>query len=71
MKHFQIIFDNINLEDLQVVLKVMGFHSITTVATHLDMRTATDSTAVKRVENVPGVEAFYPHDAAPADFQYG
>ncbi len=46
------------LEDLQVVLKVAEFHSITAAAAHLDMRTATASAAVKRVEAALGVELF-------------
>lgn len=47
-----------NLEDLQVILKVAEFHSITAAATHLDMSTATASAAVKRVEKALGVELF-------------
>lgn len=46
------------LEDLQVVLKVAEFRSITAAAAHLDMRTATASAALKRVENTLGVELF-------------
>jgi len=46
------------LEDLQVVLKVAEFRSITAAATSLDMRTATASAALKRVERVLGVELF-------------
>ncbi len=46
------------LEDLQVVLKVAEYRSITAAATHLDMRTATASAALKRVENALGVELF-------------
>jgi len=46
------------LEDLQVVLKVAEFHSITAAAANLDMRTATASAAVKRVESALGVELF-------------
>jgi DNA-binding transcriptional LysR family regulator len=46
------------LEDLQVVLKVAEFRSITAAATNLDMRTATASAAVKRVESALGVELF-------------
>ncbi len=46
------------LEDLQVVLKVAEFRSITAAATHLDMRTATASAAIKRVENALGMELF-------------
>ena len=46
------------LEDLQVVLKVAEFRSITAAATHLNMRTATASAAVKRVENTLGMELF-------------
>lgn len=46
------------LEDLQVVLKVAEFRSITAAATHLDMRTATASAAVKRVEKALGAELF-------------
>ncbi len=46
------------LEDLQLVLKVAEFRSITAAAAQLDMRTATASAAVKRVENALGVELF-------------
>jgi DNA-binding transcriptional LysR family regulator len=46
------------LEDLQVILKVAEFRSITAAATNLDMRTATASAAVKRVESALGVELF-------------
>ena len=46
------------LEDLQVILKVAEFRSITAAATNLDMRTATASAAVKRVEASLGSELF-------------
>ncbi|PKH32220.1 LysR family transcriptional regulator [Shewanella sp. ALD9] len=46
------------LEDLYVVLKVAEFRSITAAATNLDMRTATASAALKRVEASLGVELF-------------
>ena len=46
------------LEDLQVILKVAEFRSITAAATNLDMRTATASAAVKRVEALLGAELF-------------
>lgn len=46
------------LDDLQVVLKVAEFRSITAAATHLDMQVATASAAVKRVESTLGVELF-------------
>ncbi|WP_165856092.1 LysR family transcriptional regulator [Marinobacter sp. JSM 1782161] len=46
------------LEDLQVVLKVAEFRSITAAAISLDMRTATASAAVKRVEKALGAELF-------------
>ena len=46
------------LEDLQVVLKVAEFRSITAAAANLDMHTATASAALKRVENALGVELF-------------
>ncbi|GGI71681.1 LysR family transcriptional regulator [Shewanella gelidii] len=46
------------LEDLQVILKVAEFGSITGAATNLDMRTATASAAVKRVEAALGAELF-------------
>lgn len=58
MIHYQIIFDNMLLEDLQVVLKVAEFRSITAAATSLNMRTATASAALKRVESTLGVELF-------------
>lgn len=47
-----------NLEDLQVVLKVAELRSITGAATHLDMSTPTASMAVKRVEKSLGVQLF-------------
>ena len=46
------------LEDLQVVLKVAQFRSITAAAASMDMRTATASAALKRVENMLGAELF-------------
>lgn len=46
------------IEDLQVVLKVAEFRSITAAATHLDMQTATASAALKRVEHALGAELF-------------
>ncbi|MGB2079517.1 MAG: LysR family transcriptional regulator [Vibrio sp.] len=46
------------LEDLQVILKVAEFRSITAAATHLDIRSATASAAVKRVEAALGAELF-------------
>ena len=45
-------------DDLTVVLKVAKFRSITAAATHLNMRTATASAAVKRVEQSLGAELF-------------
>ncbi|WP_461538256.1 LysR family transcriptional regulator [Spongorhabdus nitratireducens] len=46
------------LEDLQVVLRVAEFRSITAAAASLDMRTATASAAIKRVEKALGVDLF-------------
>lgn len=46
------------LEDLLVISKVAEFRSITAAATHLGMRTATASAAVKRVESALGIELF-------------
>jgi len=46
------------IEDLQVILKVAEFRSITAAATSLDMHAATASAAVKRVEQALGVELF-------------
>jgi len=46
------------LEDLQIVLKVAELRSITAAATDLDMRVATASAAVKRVEKTLGTELF-------------
>lgn len=46
------------LEDLQVIIKVAEFKSITAAATSLDMRTATASAAIKRVEASLGVDLF-------------
>ena len=46
------------LEDLQVVLNVAEFRSITAAAANLDMRTSTASAALKRVERALGAELF-------------
>ena len=46
------------LEDLHVILKVAEFRSITAAAANLEMRTATASAAVKRVEKALGLELF-------------
>jgi len=46
------------IEDLHVVLKVAECKSITAAASQLDMRTATASAALKRVENALGFELF-------------
>ena len=46
------------LEDLEVVLKVAEFRSITAAAANLDMRTSTASAALKRVEHTLGAELF-------------
>lgn len=46
------------LEDLKVILKVAEFRSITAAASHLDMRMATASAAVKRVERSLGADLF-------------
>lgn len=46
------------LEDLQIVLKVAEFRNITAAAADLDMRTATASAALKRVESALGAELF-------------
>lgn len=46
------------LEDLNVVLKIAEFRNITAAATHLNMRTATASAALKRVEQHLGAELF-------------
>lgn len=45
-------------EDLQIILKVAELRSITAAARHLDMRTATASAAIKRVEKSLGAELF-------------
>lgn len=46
------------LEDLNVVLNVAKFRNITAAAESLDMRTATASAAIKRVERALGAELF-------------
>lgn len=46
------------LEDLKVILKVAEFRSITAAAESLDMRVATASAAVKRVEKYLGAQLF-------------
>lgn len=46
------------IDDLKIILKVAEFKSITKAATSLDMRTATASAAIKRVEAALGVDLF-------------
>ncbi|WP_299585476.1 LysR family transcriptional regulator [uncultured Microbulbifer sp.] len=46
------------IEDLNVILKVAEFRSITAAAASLDMRTATASAAIKRVERALGADLF-------------
>lgn len=46
------------IQDLQIIIKVAEFRSITAAAEHLDMRTATASAAVKRVEKALGMDLF-------------
>lgn len=46
------------LEDLNVILKVAEFRSITAAAESLDLSTATASAAIKRVERKLGIELF-------------
>ncbi|MDO6638353.1 LysR family transcriptional regulator [Shewanella sp. 5_MG-2023] len=46
------------IQDLHIILKVAEFRSITAAANSLDMRMATASVAVKRVEAALGVELF-------------
>jgi DNA-binding transcriptional LysR family regulator len=58
LKHYQKILDNMLLEDLQVILKVAEFRSITAAAASLNMRTATASAALKRAEKSLGTELF-------------
>jgi DNA-binding transcriptional LysR family regulator len=58
LNHYQKGFDNMLIEDLQVILKVAELLSITAAATQLDMSTATASAAVKRVEKSLGTDLF-------------
>jgi len=58
LNHYQKIFENMLLEDLQVILKVAEFKNITKAAASIDMRTATASAAIKRVEAALGVDLF-------------
>ena len=46
------------VDDLKLILKVAEFKSITLAAAKLDMRTATASAAIKRVEAALGVDLF-------------
>ncbi|MFA0809803.1 LysR family transcriptional regulator [Microbulbifer epialgicus] len=46
------------IEDLEVILKVAEFRSITAAAASLNMRTATASAAIKRVESALGADLF-------------
>jgi len=46
------------IDDLKLILKVAECRSITLAAAKLDMRTATASAAIKRVESALGCELF-------------
>jgi len=46
------------LSDLEVILKIAEHRNITAAAAHLDMRVATASAALKRVEKTLGAEIF-------------
>jgi DNA-binding transcriptional LysR family regulator len=58
LKHYQKIIENMQIEDLQIILKVAEFRSITKAAESLDVRTATASAAIKRVEADLGADLF-------------
>lgn len=58
MKLYQIYFDNILLEGLKIILKMPEFINITAAATNLNIRMATASAAIKRVESALGAELF-------------
>ncbi|CAH0991096.1 HTH-type transcriptional regulator DmlR [Sinobacterium norvegicum] len=58
MKDSLIIIDNMLLADLDVIVKIAECRSITAAATLLDMRVATASAALKRVEKSLGAELF-------------
>ncbi|ATC94856.1 hypothetical protein PTUN_a2368 [Pseudoalteromonas tunicata] len=58
MNHYQKNIDNMQIEDLKLILKVAEFRSITLAAAKLDMRIATASAAIKRVETELGTELF-------------
>ena len=47
------------VDDLKLILKVAELKSITLAAAKLDMRAATASAAIKRVEASLGVELLY------------
>jgi len=48
----------VQIEDLKIVIKVAELGSITAAAHHFDMRTATASAAIKRIERNIGTELF-------------
>jgi len=56
LNHYQKNIDNMQIEDLKLILKVAEFRSITLAAAKLDMRIATASAAIKRVETELGTE---------------
>ncbi|WP_444926165.1 LysR family transcriptional regulator [Microbulbifer sp. ANSA003] len=58
MNLYQKYIENMQLEDLRVILKVAEFRSITAAAASLDLRTATASAAIKRVESALGADLF-------------
>jgi DNA-binding transcriptional LysR family regulator len=58
LNHYQIKIDNMQIDDLKLILKVAECRSITLAAAKLDMRTATASAAIKRVESALGCELF-------------
>jgi len=58
LNHYQFLFENMLIEDLKVVIKVSELLSITAAANYFNVRAATASAAVKRVEKNVGVELF-------------
>lgn len=45
-------FENVQLEDLRIIIKVAELRSVTAAADHFNIRPATASAAIKRVENI-------------------
>ena len=56
---FKLFFDNMQIDDLKLIIKVAEYGNISAAATHLNMQSATASAAIKRVEKHLGFDLLF------------